>query len=264
MPIDPVTALMIAKAAFGAYQTISGIQDAKNIKRPTQEMPQGVVDAEQMLAELATQTRLPGQDAYEAEVDLDTANFAGKAMSVGGSPADASQILLQGLNESNREKRKLAIEAARYQDQNRARLIEQKNRRAVWEDKLFNINELAPYLDAAKAASAKMGAGITNISNTADSYMGYLQSQDYLAEITGSLDAQPRLGVPTKMSGVNTDNLALPVEKKSSLLIPWNEAPLLTQGAGSSSVGFGSVNPTPIPSQNFDITKALEYIKFFQ
>lgn len=238
--MDPATALMLSKLLFSGIQYASGAMDAKNQTRPQMPMPQGMIDALNIFQRRAGETRLPGQDAFEDEIDLDVANNMAKAMTVAGGPSGAQYVTTisgQGLE----GKRKIAADAAAYQDANEVRLANHKKDMAALENQIFNVNQLAPYLDAMKAASAKMGAGITNAFSTADSMVSYGQSKDYLKEVGFYANGGSRGETMTPMTpqGINP---------KGTELFPV---------PGSSEGGLASWGTNP------SLTHLLEYSKYF-
>lgn len=240
MPVDPATALMLGKLAFSAVQYLSGERDAKNNQRPKMPMPQSMIDALNILQRRAGETRMPGQDAFEDEVDLDVANNMSKAMSVAGGPSGAQYVTTisgQGLD----QKRKIAGQAAAYQDANEVRLINQKNDMAALENKIFDINQLAPYLENMRAASAKMGAGLTNAFSTVDSMVSYGQSKDYLAEADFFANGGSRGEKMTPMTPLGTNPAG-----SETFAVP-----------GATEGGLASWNTNP------NLTHMLEYSKYF-
>jgi len=272
--VDPATAAMIAKAGIAAIQYISGAVGAKNAKRPMMTMPQSMVDALSILQRRAGESRLPGQDAFEAEVDQDVANNMARAMTVANGPSASNYITT--LNAGGLEaKRKIAAEAAAYQDQNQLRLVQQKKDMAAIENQIFNINQLAPYLDAMKANSAKMGAGLTNLMGTIDSAVLYGQSQDYLDEATFAANGRSR-GIKIDEMGYQglpeggVDYTGAPPASMATRGVPEGGVgygtPLVTPMATRGTTGFSNPVPDSLGTPQFlneNLNQFLQYAKYF-
>jgi len=149
---------------FGIYQTIRGSKMLKDLKNPNMEVPAGAIGAENVAKNLAMQTMLPGQSLMENKIDNLVSNSILDAKKVSDNPNDALDAVFKSYGMGMEKTNDLGIASANFQTNNQMNLQGQENTMAQWQNRVWENNELNPYLRKANTASALLGSGIQNIS----------------------------------------------------------------------------------------------------
>ncbi len=154
----------VINTGFGIYQTMRGSNMLKGLNSPTMSVPQGAIGAENVAKNLAMQTELPGQGLMENKIDNSVSNSILDAKKVSDNPNDALDSVFKSYGMGMEKNNDLGIASANFQANNQMNLQNQENTMAQWQQKVWENNELNPYLRKANTASALLGSGIQNIS----------------------------------------------------------------------------------------------------
>ncbi len=132
--------------------------------RPTYTIPEAQQEATTNARVMADGKTLPGQQTMEDKLGANTANATNMAAQK-GNPADilATVTALQG--NQNDAQNQINTQGVQYQDQNKKELQGQLGQQAAYQDKAFQINQMEPYNNSMKAASALRNASILNEQN---------------------------------------------------------------------------------------------------
>lgn len=150
---------------FGIYQAIRGHNILKRLKSPIMSVPESAIGAENVAKNLAMQTMLPGQHLMENNIDSGVSNAVSDAKKVSADPNDALDAIWKTYGMGMEKKNQLGIAAATFHANNQMNLQNQENIMSQWENKVWENNELNPYLRKAATASALTGAGFQNMSS---------------------------------------------------------------------------------------------------
>lgn len=168
--MDPVTLSLLlsagtaaVKGGIGAAQYAKGKKLAKGAQRPTYEIPQATEDYLKNAQAMALSSQLPGQKAIEEKIGASTASGI-RAAREGASSSAGLMAAIGGLKGTEQSQMAdVGIAGAQYQDANKQRLQQALLQYGTAQDKAFDINQMDPYYDKAKAAESLTGAGIQNI-----------------------------------------------------------------------------------------------------
>lgn len=193
-----LTALALAQAGFGLYQTIKGGIDARNNVRPTYQIPESMREAMDTAERMSNrgldeQTR---QNYLQGLTDTRAAAFQGLSDRKAGigSVAGVQQREIAG-------QQQLAAMDNEQRMKNIAALQDMRMRMASFEDQEFDMNQMQPYQDRAAAASAMQGAGLQNIFGAAESFSkmemsGYNQQQRDIRDMKQQMKADGTFSRP--------------------------------------------------------------------
>jgi hypothetical protein len=168
--MDPVTlALLVsagtaaAKTGIGIGQAAKGRKLAKSAVRPAYQIPSSVEDYLKNASAMAQTSTLPGQQLMEEKLSASTG--AGiRSAEQGASSSAGLMATIAGLKGAEQEKlTDIGIAGAQYQDANKQRLQEALLKYGQFEDKAFDVNQMAPFYEKTEAAQAMTGAGMQNI-----------------------------------------------------------------------------------------------------
>ena len=162
----PALILGAAQLGFGAYQYFKGQSEAKNLRRPTYQIPDEV---KQNLSD-AQLRALEGLPEEQKKAYVDQVNQASGAVLNRARDLNAGLSGLAGIhqNKLNAYQKLLADDAAARQN-NQNILMQQRSNMAQYKDKAFEKNQMEPYTQGYNKAQALQGAGLQNM-------MGALQS----------------------------------------------------------------------------------------
>lgn len=151
----------IFKGVTGIGQLFSGLFGQPD--RPTYEPPKAAKDALKVSTNLASQTKLPGQQILETQLGEKTAGMTKSLERMGAGGAGIAGLSSIYAQEAN-AKRGLAGQAAQYYMGNQGQLRNQLNNYAQYEDKAWQKNIGDKYEEEAAASSALTQAGLQNTS----------------------------------------------------------------------------------------------------
>ena len=163
------------QAGTGIYQAFKGNQMARSMDRPEYEIPQEILDN---LTDAQIQA-LRGLPDAQKSLYLDNVarsqQAALEAMSTRkGGLAGLSNVQQQ----ANDAYRNLLSMDAKQRQANEKALMGVKSDVAVYKDKVFQTNQMQPYLDMMQSVEAMKGAGLRNIMGAVKS--GSAMALDYL------------------------------------------------------------------------------------
>ena len=167
--MDPLlTPLLISAASNLPSMILGGSQLFKSGKmhpvRPEYEIPEAEKQALQLAKNMGAQTRLPGQEAIEGQLDETTANTLATIERMGyGGASDINAASRAYGNQQDKETQ-LGIAAAGNRQQNLRNLQGALSHYATYEDKKWNLNELQPYEQDSRAKAALYEGGMTNLT----------------------------------------------------------------------------------------------------
>lgn len=159
---------LIASLIPAAYQLGSGIYQGikaanMNPVRPTYDIPQSEKDALLNAKVMGSLTRLPGQTTMEQN----QAAAAGTAYSQAREAAQDPNSLLSSISKIGANEmagqRQIGTQAAQQYNTNQAMLRGALGRYGQFEDKQWQLNEMQPFMDEAKAQAALIQAQNQNI-----------------------------------------------------------------------------------------------------
>lgn len=193
-----LTALALAQAGYGIYQTVKGGIDARNNERPTYQIPESMREAMDTAERMSNrgldeQTR---QNYLQGLTDTRAAAFQGLSDRKAGigSVAGVQQREIAG-------QQQLAAMDNEQRMRNIAALQDMRMKMSSFEDREFDMNQMQPYEDKAAAASAMQGAGLQNIFGAAESYAkmemsGYNQQQRDIRDMKQQMKADGTFSRP--------------------------------------------------------------------
>lgn len=166
MALDPLTLSIVGQAAIGAVQTGVGIAKQRAATRPEYQLPRAMEEA-MTEAQQLSYYGLP--DAQKQEfLDNVARSTAGQVRGLSDRRAGAGAVQVAAQGERDAYKGLLSRDAQARLN-NIQRLQQTRQVYAQYEDRMFNINELQPYMQEVQGAAALGGAGLQNM-------MGALQT----------------------------------------------------------------------------------------
>jgi hypothetical protein len=254
MPIPLAVAAIpaIAQTGYGIYQAIKGAKMAKGLERPEYQIPEEIKSNLSQAQRLA----LEGMTAEEQQNWVDniqrSGNFALRAL--GDRKAGLAGIagVQQGMTDAYRQ---VGETDAQMRRQNISQLMQQNQVMAGYKDKEFELNEMNPFLAAAKAAESMKGAGVQNIFGGVKSGLDTVLSQDVYKQMMG--DGVGGGPATATTPSATTPTGIPPVTPTSELQVP---APMI--GATDSSMQIGELkrqlsNPSLRPEERESIKQQI-------
>lgn len=169
----------LAGAAIGG--TVAGIsniihnkkmkkldQERKAIvaNRPKYQIPQEVIDNQQMYKELAASNRLPGQSQIENQLDQKSAGAVQAAMQTGGNTADILNTVAN-INRSNLNSyNQLGVAGAQNRQANMGQYADANAQLSDYRSQAFDYNQNQPYEYNLMRNQALAGAEIQSYNNS--------------------------------------------------------------------------------------------------
>jgi hypothetical protein len=155
-----------------AVSIINGISQRKQAQRlananqrPTEPVPQGVLQADQ-LAQNQANEGLPGAQYAQAQQNIQRAQAAAlQANNDRRGGLTTIPTIQQGTNDANLN---LDVQNANARIRNRQALISEKENLGQWQDKTWGWNNAMKYQETAAASRALLGAGNQNINSGLD------------------------------------------------------------------------------------------------
>ena len=129
--------------------------------RPTYTVPGSQTEAVTNARNQAYSTTLPGQQTMEDQLGANTAAATQNASNK-GNPADILATISSLNNNQNNAQNNINTSAAQYKNQSMGELNTQLGQNAAYQDKAFQVNQMEPYNNAMKAASALKNASLLN------------------------------------------------------------------------------------------------------
>jgi hypothetical protein len=166
--MDPATIALISsipsliKGGMGIYQLAQSKKYA-DTPRPDYEIPGSIMNALDIQKNLATQQDLPGQEAIVEGIKGRTAEGVAQAKEFAQSPLDILSVLSNMKTQESKMIRDVDVAGEQFQMENYANLAGAYTDVAPYEEKKFQVNEMAPYLQAMQTARQLSEAGWGNI-----------------------------------------------------------------------------------------------------
>lgn len=158
--MDPLSAIMAGiQGGTGIIQLLSGLFGQQ--ERPKYDIPTAATESLNVAKGLAGQTKLPGQDIYETQLGEKTANMTKNIEKMGGGGSGLGTLSNIYAQEAG-AKRNLAVDAAKYYQQNQRGLQGALGQYAGWQDKKWQYDVGQPAADKDAATSASIQAGMSN------------------------------------------------------------------------------------------------------
>jgi hypothetical protein len=255
----------IAAAAIGAGGAIIGsginyfkgksqIDEGKEIAKKNPFQAQRMPDEVKQATELAQQNftnGMPGMQYAKQGIQQNAGNAfaaASKGASSSGDILDSANKIQSNANTANQD---LAMQAASYKSNALGGYEAALNNQAGWQDKLYQNNQLQPYLRAANTAASLIGAGNINESNAIDSAVTGLTAagQEYGNFKYGNMLSGQTMGqkkgisdlVPGAQAGFK--QLSTSQGGQAGLMNPMNQMPI---GTGWNQYGGSGVNTSSL------------------
>lgn len=170
----------VYKGIQGANQKSQAAQLAKSNPFIPETMPSSVTAATQLAQQNYT-NGMPGTQMAENRIRRGATNAtaaASRGASSGGDILDAANKIQKNSNDATLD---LAMKAASYKSNALGGYEAALGTQAGWQDKLYQNNQLQPYLRSANTAASLQGAGSINENNAIDGASTVIQSglQDY-------------------------------------------------------------------------------------
>jgi hypothetical protein len=191
---------MIPAALLGAGAVASTADDIYNLiiaskqrklaeklsktPRPTYNIPNEILQSEDLARTAYQDQTLPGQSAAEDKLEASTANTV-KLAGQSGRGADILSVLSAVDANEKAGKINLATQAANMQNQDRQNLQNNLENKAQYQDKAFDMNEFQPYENNMKASSALFNAAGLNSANAVKGIVG--SATDFLGDMAGNM-----------------------------------------------------------------------------
>lgn len=182
-----IAAAAITSAAIGGYAVYSGAKQKSDANKLAKN---NVFTKEQLPGEVKQATNLAAQNYYNGMPGMATAQQkiadngasayynGSQAASSGGDLLDLASKINQGQNVATNN---LATQAAQYKSQALGGYENALGNEGQWQDKLYQNNELQPYLRTANTAAAMYGAGSQNefagLDQIASAGLGYASAK---------------------------------------------------------------------------------------
>ncbi len=183
-----IAAAAIVSGGLGVYKAVEGANqraDAKKLAASNVFTPQRMPGQVQLATNLAAKNYyngLPGTAAAQQMIGRNAAQSyyeGSQGASSGGDLLDLAAKTNMGANMATNN---LAQQSANYKAQAAGAYQAALNNEAGWEDRLYQNNELQPYLRKANTAAALEGAGATNMFSGLDQIgtaaLGYASAQN--------------------------------------------------------------------------------------
>jgi len=185
----------------GIYQAVRSSQIEAN--RPTYEIPDEI---KQNLtqAQLNAIEGMP-EDVRNRYIDQLTRTMATGLQALGDRRGGIAGVagLARTATDANRN---IAVMDAQQRQQQEANLMNARQTMANYKDKAFDWNERQKYLEEAQAKQALAGAGIQNITGSANNVMGGLMQSKYMDFLKGAYGGGATCNPTAKMSGGGMPN----------------------------------------------------------
>lgn len=217
----------------GKSQVDQANEIAKKNPFIAQRMPGEVTQATNLAAQNYT-NGMPGMQYAKQGITQNSGNAfaaASKGASSSGDILDSANKIQSNANTANQE---LAMQAASYKSNALGGYEAALNNQAGWEDKLYQNNQLQPYLRAANTAAALTGAGNINESNAIDSAVTGLMAagQEFGNIKYGNQLSGQTMGQKKGLSNITPG-------WQAELMNPMNQMPI---GTGWNQFGGSDVN----------------------
>lgn len=207
----------------GYFQKKKGNQILKDNPRPTEEIPQDVLENQQMARQMANEG-LPSEQYQQAQKNIQRqqATALNASQDRRGALATVGAIQ-QGTNDATGN---LDAENANARRQNQLNLMNVNNTVAGWRDKTWQWNQQQRYIQAYNTGNALVGIGNSNMTKGADKLLSGIIGAGTGAAISGNQGgAMPNMNTPAANSYRNM----APVEQGGS--------------AGSPAANYLTLNP---------------------
>ncbi len=153
-----------AAAVTGGIKVAQGIKQkkaAKNIKAIAPEVGTQAVD---MQKNIASRSKVPGQDAMTEQIDAGTSNLLQQGTNM-GQPGALSSLIGQAMSNQQNYKQKIGADASKYRADQEAKTVSAVQGQ---EDKKFALDK-ENYTNALGAIQGLNAAGDANIAGALDS-----------------------------------------------------------------------------------------------
>lgn len=188
--------------AFKYFKGKSQIDQANQIAKNNPFTPESMPYQVKLATQLAAQNYrngMPGMSQAQNAINRNAGNAyatANKGASSGGDLLDAANKIQVNSNDASQQ---LALQAASYKSNALGGYEAALGNEGQWQDKLYQNNQLQPYLRAANTSAALTGAGNVNEFGAIDSALTTVQAtgqnianKNYLKQLnqtnTGAMD----------------------------------------------------------------------------
>lgn len=174
----------------------SAIQNRKanklaDTKRPTMGVPSAVNDIVNQYLMLSSKGTFPGQEIAEEKLGASTADSISAATKYTGDPMKAAAIAASAYGNEMKGKNQLAGMALEYKDRNISKLNDARKMLADFTVTAFNVDQMQPYYDRMKAASALRGAASQGFNNAVSTAASYFVPTSFIPKQGGTQGPQP-------------------------------------------------------------------------
>lgn len=172
MPIPLAVAAGISAGVPAILKVTQSIQQANQAKRleekydrPVYEIPDELLEAENLIAQQAARSDIPGQAYVEEQIDRSSTNTLAEMIRVSDNPGDILNRAMQLNQNRNDQIAGLGVQGAQMKRDAQFALADFQRLLASYRDKEFEYNENAPYQAAMASASALRGASNQNLNS---------------------------------------------------------------------------------------------------
>ncbi len=152
----------VVQGVQGIIQSRKARQMLDGLERPTNEIPQSVLQGTQRMVNAASSFQMPGQDAYQQSIDQASSNALYNINQNATSGPEALAAMAGVYGSQMGAQNQMALAAAQDYQQRNAMASQALMNKGAYEDKQWMINEYQPFAEKAQAASALAEAGKIN------------------------------------------------------------------------------------------------------
>jgi hypothetical protein len=183
-------AAIVAQLGLGGFQMLKG-NSLANTPRPTESVPQGVVDATNLDRSQAASPFLPNYGFASNQIAGNTASAYNKI--VQNSPSSASTLGNIGnlYANQNNQQQDLLMKGIDRQDKMKSQYAGQLNTLGQYQNQDWQWNEADPYLAAIKAANMQTTTGEKNIFAGLESGASGTMLSDLYNKLLGKNNVNP-------------------------------------------------------------------------
>lgn len=178
--MDPITMALLglagAKTIFGIAQAAKAQNTLRNLSMPQYQMPSEISEATNIYRNMASASKMPGQEYAEARLNEAMAEginearkYSPSSVAMMGTVTDLAKKKMQAIQD-------LAGAFAEYKAKREAELARSLQTQADYKDLEFKLNKYDPYFIKRNELVSQKNAGVSNIFEGTTDLMGVLAS----------------------------------------------------------------------------------------
>jgi len=196
----------IAEIIAGVIGTNKSADAIKELRKeyPEMSIPDAIVQATDLYRQGAQQTRLPGQDLYEQQIQQGTAQGISASREAATSAADLLGATTSLYGQQSQSMTNLQIAAARQQAQNKQLYGQQLNTLGQWQQQEYYMNEYYPWVSEMNQMQGNLQSSYDMLTGGVSTLAGsgYGMTSDISSSGMGTTQQQPTGGSNPQGYGV--------------------------------------------------------------